>query len=277
MQKIILKGNQSESFSLISYPDGQHSIRLHLDKLNVKENVRILCRIKNFSELEVLSCLIAALRKHDFYIAKLQFAYLFGIRSDRSFSAGEPSYLRDVLAPVINSYKIPKVELIWPFEPLGMKYIKNCNLKELDFALPELQIDHPPFSTKHRFLLCGDESAKNFYLAKQYYFPFYFEKTRSLDGKISVVIDQFVIENYLKNNNIENITIVDDLCDGGTTFIEEAKYIKNLTPNVKLELFIYHGLFTRGLEPLLEHFEVIHCLNSYQDIDNPRVKQIKVI
>src|ERR1700744_4467063 len=103
MQKIFLKDNISESFELITYPDGQHSIKLHMDKLNKKDDILIICRIKNFSELEVLLCLIAALNKNDFVCMHIEFVYLFGMRSDRAFSEGEPNYFKDVVAPIINN------------------------------------------------------------------------------------------------------------------------------------------------------------------------------
>jgi len=73
------------------------------------------------------------------------------------------------------------------------------------------------------------------------------------------------------------ILICDDLCDAGGTFIGEAKYLRENGISNPLNLFVGHGLFTKGLEPLLEHFEHIYCTNSYQDIDHPRVTQLKVI
>lgn len=49
----------------------------------------------------------------------------------------------------------------------------------------------------------------------------------------------------------KNVMIVDDICDGGATFIALSKVLKqNGAENV--DLFVSHGLFTKGLKPLLE-------------------------
>jgi ribose-phosphate pyrophosphokinase len=74
------------------------------------------------------------------------------------------------------------------------------------------------------------------------------------------------------------IILIDDLCDAGGTFIAAAKYLRDeLKLQNELNLFVGHGLFTKGLDPLLEHFNKIICTNSYQNIEHPRVDQIKVI
>lgn len=47
------------------------------------------------------------------------------------------------------------------------------------------------------------------------------------------------------------VLIVDDICDGGATFVEAAKllYAAGAT---SVSLFVTHGLFTKGLEPLFD-------------------------
>lgn len=57
------------------------------------------------------------------------------------------------------------------------------------------------------------------------------------------------------------LLIVDDICDGGGTFIELAKVIRAKTPQ-PLFLYVTHGLFTKGLEPLRPWFDGVfsaHC------------------
>jgi ribose-phosphate pyrophosphokinase len=262
-QIIVLKDNKSDFFDLISYPDGQHSIKLKLELLNKKHPVNIRCRIKYFSELEVLSCLISALKKNDFYIGRLEFAYLFGIRSDRAFELGQPNYLRDVLLPIILSFKIPYVNIEWAFyldlEPpihsRSCQSITNENSK-LIFS-PDI------------YIFAADETAANGFKS-----DCFFIKQRDSNGEFSIKIGEEFNRSDLYN---KEIMIVDDLCDGGRTFIEEAKILRKEFPSKKMSLFVYHGLFTNGIEILTKHFDHIICTNSYQDIDHPQVTQIKVI
>jgi len=48
----------------------------------------------------------------------------------------------------------------------------------------------------------------------------------------------------------KNVLIVDDICDGGATFIIIAKSIKALGSK-EIDLFVTHGLFTKGKDILL--------------------------
>jgi ribose-phosphate pyrophosphokinase len=69
----------------------------------------------------------------------------------------------------------------------------------------------------------------------------------------------------------KDIIIIDDICDGGATFINIAKEIQKqyelTTPKPKIYLIVTHGIFSKGLEELGEYFESIYCTNSYQDYE----------
>ncbi len=269
-----LKDNSCRYFDVIQYPDGQRSIKLKLDIMNVKHPVLIKCRIKTYSDLELLNCLMHALIKNDFYIQKVAFIYLMGMRSDRAFSLGEPNYFRDIIAPHLpaetrlcgGSY------ILFPHSPTVLK-IAGASL----FQLPCC----PTQYIKDSVYLWGDESAH--YLAKS--FNDTLEFNRSVIGCFRKKRVGDSIEVYLDDpdlfKNIDKttpITIIDDLCDAGGTFIAEAKYLREVMklPN-PLNLFVGHGLFTKGLDPLLNYFDRIICTNSYQDIVHPLVTQIEVI
>lgn len=57
------------------------------------------------------------------------------------------------------------------------------------------------------------------------------------------------------------LLIVDDICDGGGTFVALARVLRERTRQ-PLYLYVTHGLFTKGLAPLLACFDGIfaaHC------------------
>ena len=68
------------------------------------------------------------------------------------------------------------------------------------------------------------------------------------------------------NRDIEgwNILIVDDICDGGATFIETAEILK-AQGAANLYLYVTHGIFSKGLGQLLEHFKHIYCHHVLHD------------
>lgn len=254
--EIVLKNNTSDHFMLIKYPDGQHSIKLNLSKLNVKEPVSIKCRIRNFGELEVLLCLVTALRKYDFYIELIDFVYLFGMRSDRAFDIGEPNYFRDVIKPILNLLDCKMTFLA----PHNIKQVENYYYESFG-------------KENSTCIISGDYSFYKNVINNAGYTHGYFNKKRKERIEIELCSEDLA----KKILNSYDVLIVDDLCDGGATFIAEAEYLKTNFPNKKLNLFVQHGLFTQGLHPLLSYFDEIICTNSYQDIEHTNVKQIKVI
>lgn len=61
------------------------------------------------------------------------------------------------------------------------------------------------------------------------------------------------------------IWIVDDLCDGGATFISAADVILSNFEYWELNLFVTHGLFSKGKEELNRHFENVVAYFDYSE------------
>lgn len=63
------------------------------------------------------------------------------------------------------------------------------------------------------------------------------------------------IESYMLRTDGDikgkNVLIVDDICDGGATFVALAKELKACEVG-EINLFVTHGLFTKGLKPLYD-------------------------
>lgn len=58
------------------------------------------------------------------------------------------------------------------------------------------------------------------------------------------------------------VLIVDDICDGGLTFIMAARALKEINPNIEIHLAVTHGIFSKGLKPLIDEEIIVHCYNS---------------
>lgn len=63
------------------------------------------------------------------------------------------------------------------------------------------------------------------------------------------------------------VWVIDDLCDGGGTFLSVANLLRETFPEWKgpLRLYVTHGLFSKGRKILLEHYASVHSLFSYDD------------
>ncbi len=77
------------------------------------------------------------------------------------------------------------------------------------------------------------------------------QATKHRDLKIGDITDTTVAY-YDHCEPGTNYLIVDDICDGGRTFIELAKYIKQAKHLGKIYLYVTHGIFSKGMRPLLD-------------------------
>lgn len=68
--------------------------------------------------------------------------------------------------------------------------------------------------------------------------------------------------------------IIDDICDGGATFIGMAKRLKEAGARAVI-LWVTHGIFSRGIEPLIEAgIDYICTTNSRPEIDHSKLEVI---
>ena len=61
----------------------------------------------------------------------------------------------------------------------------------------------------------------------------------------------------------KKVLIADDICDGGRTFIELAKVLKNKGA-LEVSLFITHGIFSKGLEVFEGLIDAIYTTDSFR-------------
>lgn len=86
-----------------------------------------------------------------------------------------------------------------------------------------------------------------------------------------------VYEDFLFDTIQGSVCVVDDLCDGGATFLSLAEMLKRTQPNItNLSLYVTHGLFSKGTEELLKFYDTIYVSNMmYQGtFDASRIKLI---
>lgn len=68
--------------------------------------------------------------------------------------------------------------------------------------------------------------------------------------------------------------IVDDICDGGGTFlgISEEVYYNTAGKPPFMGLYTTHGIYSKGTEILLKHFDVLYTTNSFAErLDTDRI------
>lgn len=72
--------------------------------------------------------------------------------------------------------------------------------------------------------------------------------------------------------------VIDDICDGGATFNMLADAIVKESPGIKLELYVSHGIFSKGLEALHPIYEHIYTTDSWCRMqDTARISVINLL
>lgn len=98
------------------------------------------------------------------------------------------------------------------------------------------------------------------YLAKKPHLVFEKERNPATGEILGHVLSQEGSPGLLVDG--KSLLIVDDICDGGATFLSIAKTVKAMHKSVKLDLFVTHGLFSKGRKILEDAGFTLHTTNS---------------
>jgi ribose-phosphate pyrophosphokinase len=231
-----------DKMQIISFPDGQ------LNVINQTIEDHVECSLRNFFDVERLLCVVANIPK--ILRKKLSVNYLIGARSDRDFKDGTAFYLRDVIAPIINSLEYESVIILDPHSDVSLGVIKNSQKllinwnKHIDFSGKKLVIPDAGAAKKDSY---GMESIQCL-------------KERDKSGKLR----NFKV--FCDNLNGADCIIIDDICDGGGTFIGIAQELRKKNCG-KLELAVTHGIFSKGFRELYSYFDRIYTTNSFRSFN----------
>lgn len=297
-------------YEVSKFPDGQQQVTIKDfesgDNFKWKQEllaypVTIKSRLNSFMDLELIVCAKKALDVLGFNNINLYVPYFLGSRSDRQFEIGSNNYLKDVICPIINSLKFDSITVIDPhsdiLEACLNNFKKEDNSNLVNFAFHSIFNSNLGYSTedlyKNKIIISPDAGAnkKIYKLAEQIEFKgdiVTCSKSRGVDGKLTKTVVP-----YSKLLDFKDVVIIDDICDGGATFINIVKEINKLEekysdkPRIKKYLIVTHGIFSKGFKDLSKYFDGIYCTNSYRDIEEyiwdgdkkgipTRVKQLNI-
>jgi ribose-phosphate pyrophosphokinase len=263
-------------YKVSKFPDGQQTVDLtdFNDLLRYEDAVKISSRLNTFQDLELIICAVAAIRniKPNREIA-LYVPYFMGARSDRKFMDGGVNYLKQVICPIINSLKLDSILVLDPhsdvLEACLDNYDKVDNHTVVKYALSD--IDNKNDAQERICLVSPDAGAykKIFDVAKKFSINNVVTANKVRDLKTSKILSTEVPNLPGSVGDAVQYVIIDDICDGGRTFIELAKAIKTQRADAKVYLIVTHGIFSAGFKELSQYFERIYTTNSYREvIDN---------
>jgi ribose-phosphate pyrophosphokinase len=242
-------GGRLSGFDVSNYPDGAPLIK-HIETEGID---RLLIRTATLSGFmaALFWCDTIAWRAHQ-PMPHLLLPYVPCSRQDRLSYDGDVLFSLKSVAGAINARGFRSVTVLDPHSDVTPAVIDRCHvLHAADFIRP------PP--GKYAAVIAPDGGAEKraARVAKKLGVPlFHAWKSRDMaSGEIS----GFGTE-PLAGVAGKLALVVDDICDGGGTFVGLAGELHKA--GVKAHLWTTHGLYTAGTGRLLEHYGHIYCTDS---------------
>lgn len=188
----------------------------------------------------------------------LHMPYIPYARQDRVCNAGEALSIKAV-ARLINAQNYATVSVVDPHSPVSVALIDRVRVTDQFEVFGGIKQDWGNWT-----IVAPDMGAakKVEDFAKRVGAKDILQcnKRRNLaDGKILGV----EVLNHAALSHESKLLLLDDICDGGRTFIEVAAAINLKCEYRTLELAVTHGIFSKGVDCVAEHFDKIHTTNSF--------------
>lgn len=257
-------------FKISKFPDGQQTVDIESGRSFIQgKDIRINARISTFRDLELIIAANQALHGLAASTVSLYVPYFLGARSDRKFQEGGVNYLKNVICPVINFQKFNSIVILDPHSDVLEACLENYD-KVSNFTVVKnslASIDNRAGAQDRIVLVSPDGGAlkKIFDLAEEFQIPNIITAMKHRDIKTGK-ITHTEVPDLSKFGEDHKFVIVDDICDGGRTFIELAKAIRKQNAISEIYLIVTHGIFSSGLTELSNHFTKVFTTNSVKDI-----------
>ncbi len=184
--------------------------------------------------------------------------YIPYARQDRRCNPGEAFSLQ-VFCKLINSAKFDSIYVDDPHSDVAPALLNNVHVRSQFDLLKERAITD--YLMQHTIAISPDAgSNKKVQKIAEYAKTDFIRADKIRDLSTGNIVDTIV---YCDDLTDKAVTIYDDICDGGRTFIELAKKLKAKNAS-KINLVVTHGIFSKGLDCLFDAgITKILTLNSF--------------
>lgn len=261
------KDGDEIQFESFTFSGGEPHIKIN-PNFDKSKDVTITHRINSFNDLGLLCLAVDALERMDVKLGSLIIPYFPAARQDRVMTKGEPLSVK-VYAKIINSLNFNKVIVFDAHSEVTSAVLNNCivitNNNFIEKVIHEIGSD--------LLLISPDGGAlKKIYKVSEFLGGIeVIECSKSRDVKTGKLTGFKVYNEDLKG---KDCLIVDDICDGGGTFIGLADELKKKNAG-KLYLAVSHGIFSKGFSDL-KYFERIFTTDSIKNLKSDCLTQIKL-
>lgn len=249
------KNNFSKTEDVITptiFPDGTSQVWKLPEYVLTAKYIKIIWNFETEREIIDLYSLKMLLRK-DANI-HLHIPYLPYARQDKQIS-NHNTFNLQILASLLNHIKFDHIT--------SVDVHNNFTTENLINNFENINVDHihDNLITKYKpdFVVFPDNGAYSRYSFSITNTPkiTFLKKRNQETGEIIGFDDSIAVKKLILGSKL---LIIDDICDGGATFVGVAKALREAQSNLHIALFVTHGIFSKGKN--LEGIDEIFTTNS---------------
>lgn len=227
-------------------------VHVNIRGLSRGDSVDIVAELKSSEDIMGLLMVVSSLKHSGFELEELYLPYVPYSRQDRVCSVGDAFGLK-VFAGLINNLGFNSVLVDDPHSDMVFGLIENCVTQEQHTLLVEY--------VQEGSIICAPDGGS---LKKAFKMAQILETNLITAEKVRCTSTGNILTTKVHCGTLEGkrVTIVDDICDGGMTFIKlaEALYEKGAE---EVSLVVTHGIFSKGKQVL--HNAGIKQVSAYHD------------
>ena len=254
MIKYFFNSSKIMHAKLWTFPGGEVGVAMQPISVYQKiNNVFITASCKNSDEfMQLVMFLDAVKRAAPTAKVSLTLPYLPYARQDRVCNPGESLSIA-VIARILNSFNLDELHLFDVHSDVSLALFNNV----IHTSQAEIWAGQIANSGADIVIAPDAGAAKKIYeLHKRGVTLDVVVANKRRDSNGQIV--EFTIDRDLIKG--KHAIILDDICDGGATFIEVANACRGKVS--RLELYVTHGIFSRGVDAVLPHFDKVCTTDS---------------
>ena len=254
-------GTEEIELKIFKFPGGEMNVQILGDTRNPWNECRIVAKVINSDNLMSLLLLTDACKRFWGGDTKIELVlpYLPYMQQDRVCNNGE-ALSSKVLCDLINLQGYNSVTVYDPHSDVAPALLNNCIIVEQHILLKGIE-NHIDISNTQLAIPDAGAMKKGHKVAKHLGIADIIECGKNRAVQTGRITDTKV---YSEVDPNKDILVVDDICAGGATFVALAEKLRTLT---KGDLYLYttHGIYSKGLAPLLKHYKHLFTANSFCD------------
>lgn len=232
------------------YSDGTPMIKMDDFTTIVDKANTVIIKPKSLAAFVEAMFLVDALTIQGADLERLILPYIPGARQDRSNTEGDVLFTLWSVADMINQRGFSKILVLDPHSNVALENVFGAQPYPLEAVAGKMWKGYTGIIAADKG---GRERAQAFAAAMK--LPIYYgDKTRDVtDGRLT----GFSVDALPQGGHF---LVVDDICDGGGTFIGLAQEIRK--QGCFADLYVTHGIFAKGTKDLLRYYKNIYTTDS---------------